>query len=554
MKVKIGAGIKRFFVRIGGWIKKHKVLFVIILLAVTGIIFFAVKSAGKKDEVPVIDNTEVLTKQTISNIVSTSGKIVSADSKKIILPDLSKYDVSTIDVSLGDVVKEGDLLCTIDTTELQKEYDNAKQTQQTASMKNGNGVDQSDRHLYDTQLDAVNGTNRLIEAVDKANAQLNTQKGELAEAERVYDEILRIYDDKYSEDEYYSLLEEQANGDDSHASRLADLSQMKGSIEAAKSNVDAAISSVQAAEEAVEKAKQNLDDSYRDTVIGVEDALDTNAETKSGAVNGTYEIDKTVEALGKALEDASVKAPMSGTVTEINYKAGDTYAGDALITIEDTSSYKIEASVDEYDIYKIKPGQKVLFKTNATGNEELEAVISEVAPRATSVSAAAGSTSSSSSVASYKVVMDVISKNENLRLDMSVKLNITVEEVQDVFAVSYEAIQTDEEGKTFIEVEEGSADISGMAMAGAEGADAQPEDADAENTDMSAASVGVAAGADNGAAEIPTKKIYVTTGMEGDYYTEISSPELEEGMIVRIPSNDMATDIDALLEMSNGGM
>ena len=88
MKVKIGAGIKRFFVRIGGWIKKHKVLFVIILLAVTGIIFFAVKSAGKKDEVPVIDNTEVLTKQTISNIVSTSGKIVSADSKKIILPDV----------------------------------------------------------------------------------------------------------------------------------------------------------------------------------------------------------------------------------------------------------------------------------------------------------------------------------------------------------------------------------------------------------------------------------------------------------------------------------
>lgn len=553
MKVKLGSGIKRFFTKIGGWIKKHKVLSVIILLAVIGIIFFAVKSAGKKEEIPIVDNTEVLTRQTISNIVSTSGKIVSADSRQIILQDLAKYDVSTIDVSLGDVVNEGDLLCTIDTTELQKEYDNAKQNQQTASMKNGNGVDQSDRHLYDTQLDAVNGTNRLIEAVDKANAELSTRKGELAEAERVYDEILRIYDDKYSEDEYYSLLEEQANGDDSHASRLADLSQMKGSIEGAKSSVDAAIKSVQAAEEAVEKAKQNLDDSYRDTVIGVEDALDTNAETKSGAVNGTYDIDKTVETLGKALEDATVKAPMSGTVTAINYKAGDTYAGDTLITIEDASSYKIEASVDEYDIYKVKPGQKVLFKTNATGTEELEAVVTEVAPRATTAAAASGSTSSSS-VASYKVVMDVISKNENLRLDMSVKLNITVEEVQDVFAVSYEAIQTDEEGKTFIEVEEGSADISGMAMAGAEGADAQPEDADAENTDMSAASVGVAAGADNGAAEIPTKKIYVTTGMEGDYYTEISSPELEEGMIVRIPANDMATDIDALLEMSNGGM
>ena len=164
-----------------------------------------------------------------------------------------------------------------------------------------------------------------------------------------------------------------------------------------------------------------------------------------------------------------------------------------------------------------------MFKTNATGNEELEAVISEVAPRATSVSAAAGS-SSSSSVASYKVVMDVLSKNDNLRLDMSVKLNITVEEVQDVFAVSYEAIQTDEEGKTFIEVEEENAGMGDVALT------------------------------ENGAEALPTKKIYVTTGMEGDYYTEISSHELKEGMVVRIPANDMATDIDALISSSNGGM
>ena len=85
MKVKLGSGIKRFFTKIGGWIKKHKVLSVIILLAVIGIIFFVVKSAGKKEEIPIVDNTEVLTRQTISNIVSTSGKIVSADSRQIIL-------------------------------------------------------------------------------------------------------------------------------------------------------------------------------------------------------------------------------------------------------------------------------------------------------------------------------------------------------------------------------------------------------------------------------------------------------------------------------------
>ena len=120
--------------------------------------------------------------------------------------------------------------------------------------------------------------------------------------------------------------------------------------------------------------------------------------------------------------------------------------------------------------------------------------------------------------------MDVLSKNDNLRLDMSVKLNITVEEVQDVFAVSYEAIQTDEEGKTFIEVEEENAGMGDVALT------------------------------ENGAEALPTKKIYVTTGMEGDYYTEISSPELKEGMVVRIPANDMATDIDALISSSNGGM
>lgn len=70
-----------------------------------------------------------------------------------------------------------------------------------------------------------------------------------------------------------------------------------------------------------------------------------------------------------------LKAPISGVITAVNAKAGDTYNGGALFTIEDVSAYEVSAEIDEYDIGKIREGQTVVIKTNGTGDEELKGTV-----------------------------------------------------------------------------------------------------------------------------------------------------------------------------------
>nr|MCR4673517.1 hypothetical protein [Lachnospiraceae bacterium] len=46
-----------------------------------------------------------------------------------------------------------------------------------------------------------------------------------------------------------------------------------------------------------------------------------------------------------------------------------------------------------------------------------------------------------------------------------------------------------------------------------------------------------------------TKEVDVTTGLEGSYYTEISSPDIKEGMQVVVPTDDANQSVDELLNM-----
>lgn len=68
------------------------------------------------------------------------------------------------------------------------------------------------------------------------------------------------------------------------------------------------------------------------------------------------------------LADYRIEAPISGTVIEKNFKAGDKVDGagsGTLATIFDLSYLKMEMSVDELNIGKVRAGQKVTITANA---------------------------------------------------------------------------------------------------------------------------------------------------------------------------------------------
>ncbi len=643
----------------GEFIKKHKkgvIIAAVIAVIVIAIAVMVNRTKKKAEELlgGMTQETYVLEKRNLVQSVSGTGKISSIEKKNIVVAGLANTKVASINVELGDEVNEGDILCTFDTEDIERNLNNARQDLAISEKKTANSMDNQTRGLYNTQVDAVNDTNRNLEAVDQAQRIYDTKAGEKAEASRVFDEVYDVYEEYWDEDEYYDLQEEYQevkkklesydtkttstaadaaefnaakealnvyveqtdtitlNGssltnltagdsilsdldsatntfvnrdsggttpDDvwinvkqkvselqkannnyissvyatqnnleeyntlterakALSSRISNMETAKSRMESAKASVDSASTAMNSAGDTLENAKRTQEDKLRSDLNGVKDAENNydSAKLDSSVASRTYE--DNVRKYETQMEDATVRAPFKGIITAINATEGDAYNGQTLITIEDLSSYIIETSVDEYDINKVKKGQTVKFKTNATGDEELEAVVTDIAPRATVAAASSSNAAATtSSIANYAVKMLIKSDCSDLRLDMTAKLNIIIEEADEVYAVPFSALQTDDNGGNYIEVED-----EGQT-------EGEPKTGDMTDEEAAIAAINAAAG------NKPTKKIYVTSGVETDYYVEISSPELYDGMVVVIPGGGFDSMEDLMSSMgSMGGM
>ena len=165
-----------------------------------------------------------------------------------------------------------------------------------------------------------------------------------------------------------------------------------------------------------------------------------------------------------------------------------------------------------------------MIKTDATGDEEMSGTVTFVAPTPTASTASSSAGSSSSSASSsgtssgYTVEVTINHPSDRLRLGMTAKTSIITEEVTDVFVVPYECVETAPDGTKTITVVDGD-------QTGQDGQNSQ----------------------DN------QRTIQVETGLETDYYVEISSDELTEGMQVVIPQTSGSSD-NGMTVMPGGDM
>lgn len=206
---------------------------------------------------------------------------------------------------------------------------------------------------------------------------------------------------------------------------------------------------------------------------------------------------KNVDKMQKLLDQCTVKAPASGVVTAVNVKAGDHYKGDTIATIQNTEDYKVCVSVDQYDVVDIQTGMNATVSTGTT-DSDIEAQVSSVAmtPVSGGSNDSSSSEGSSTSSASYAVELTFRNSDEirdRLRVGMTAKVTIIQKEALQVYAVSQEYLTSDEDGHDMIQVRESDGTI---------------------------------------------RDIKVETGLETDYYIEIRSDELKEGMAV-VPQQSM---------------
>lgn len=127
-----------------------------------------------------------------------------------------------------------------------------------------------------------------------------------------------------------------------------------------------------------------------------------------------------LQILEKQLEDSTIKAPISGTVTAVNAKEGTTVGSGHLFVIEDTENLRIATRFREYDITRIQTGMEVSIRSDAVGNAVHAGTISRINPAAVNNASAAA--------VEFEVLIAVTSQNTGLRIGMNTTLEVLLNE------------------------------------------------------------------------------------------------------------------------------
>ena len=182
--------------RIIGFIKKHKVIsiivaIVLILAIVFGIMFFT----NKKDTTSFsYIRTNTLSYGSLDNSISTTGTVESAETSNV--TSSLNYTVKTIAISVGDKVKKGDIICTLDTKELEdqieKEQNNLSKTIKSAQNSYNSAKENYDNAKkkldnYKSELDSAKKT------LNTAKTPYNSAKNSIKSYQSQYDKALKAY-------------------------------------------------------------------------------------------------------------------------------------------------------------------------------------------------------------------------------------------------------------------------------------------------------------------------------------------------------------------------
>lgn len=472
-----------------------------------------------------------LERMDLTNTLSVSGNIQSADVKKVYQEAAGAGKALQVNVEVGDTVAEGDVLCVFDSTDLEKDYEKSR-LQAEQSEKSAQISLDSAQNSYNTGVIAQE------QAVRAAKQNLEAMQDALTTAEEEYNDALEDYNSgkleltlqvdaeytqaqyaytsakKVSNDLYLAMREKEhaAENDPDNAEAQQEYAAARAEYEAAQVQTDNAKAAFDAAREVYENKDtqvESLLDDYRDAVTDAQEnvsdaevALQEAEEQRELALHGysnsvssaQIAADQTVTEMNLAdaqenIDKCTVTAPAAGTVTAVYVNEGESNAsGSLLFVIENLDELEIVTSVREYDIASLAVGMPAEIKTDATGDTVYSGQVKDIA--ITAQKDAYGNTVSSSN-AEFDVTLSVDPGEGGLLVGMNGRATITTDSTEGVLAVLYSSLGYDENGAPYVMV-------------------ARPQD---DGT-------------------LVVEKVPVETGVETDFEVEVISDALAEGDLI----------------------
>ena len=519
---KAGLWFKRLWKRLRSFrFTKKRVLLVSAVLAAAALGFgvwrFLRPAGGALPAMADAVRTTRLEKTTLSESITVTGTVESGSVANV-TTSLS-YPVKEIFVQVGDTVSEGDVICTLDSSDLEeqlaKRQEALAESRETA-QKNYDKAVESYNSAAAKQTEAYNAYASAASALETArNTEYLNAANSVSSYQSAYDAALSAA--QAACDAAQAALDADSANPELQAARdnaAAALTAAQNTAAAAQSDYTAKSAARQAAEDALKTAKANsgydalyqayaaADQAWLQARSTYETATETLRQAKENMETAAENLENAgtsdeIEELEEQIADCTITAGASGTITTLNATVGSAAGGGtsntALAVIQNTDDLKVSITIDEDDIKSVAVGQQAIIKSDATGDTEIAGTVSQLSLTSGSTGSTQGGTGSSG----FGAEVTVTGKDSGLLIGLSAKVEIILSQVTDVYAVPYDAVGTDENGGSVV-----------YARSGGE-------------TEFTA--------------------IPVETGMETDYYIEISGEGLSDGMEVKTSANDTAT-------------
>lgn len=379
--------------------KKWKILIAIVLIAV---IVFAGFKIKRNDNAPkgIQVTTFPVEKGNIEQVLETTAPLTGTESIDVV--SKLHYKITEINVKEGDKVTKDQIIARLDTESLQKDI---KQLQDNVE-------------LLQIQLnEAKNSTNNSYELAKNqldeniANKQKEYEKAVsvMNEAERKLKNVQTLFDGGIETAENVKLAQLEY---DNAKREVENYNAVNGQIVATASEL------------------QNLEN--MSDVSNIE-SMEKNIEIAQ----------RNIERKKEELSECNIKSGINGTVTRVNSKVGrfadDTENSKPMFVIENIDRLQMKVNVSEYDISKIKEGQKVTVSAEVLGEETVEGVVSRISPT--------GEEKSGTTERVIPIVIDITGQNDKLIAGINAKAKIHINESIDTLYVPLECIHDDGDGR-----------------------------------------------------------------------------------------------------------
>lgn len=464
--------------------------------------------------------TVFLEKGDLNNSVNVSGTVESAEVSSVATTLTAK--VTALNVKVGDIVKKGDVICTLASDGIEKEIAEKKKAIAEEKTKLQETYDKSRRAVDDakaakqrelTTQDSLVATAK--QALSNAEANLAAYADTYKTAKSNYDLMIGAISAAQSAADSAEAAKQAAydawvkgggaaSGDlyNAYTAAQATASAKQTELASARtlysydtytSAYTAAVQENDARLAAKNKAQEDLNAANATRTRTMND-IDTNIATLTDAMISALNAVKKgavgteLEDLNKKLSETILKAETAGKITELKVTLGSNANG-TVATIQSTEKLVIAVRIAEYDVSKVKVGMKASIQSDASPDKIMGTL--------TRISPTAGTGDASGFSADITV-----DNPEGLFIGTKAKAEIIIDSKPGVLSVPLDAVKTDDAGKTFLRAK-------------------QP---------------------DGSFQDVP-----VTTGIKNDYSIEVSGADIKEGLEVLADASwsDLAESVNS---------